>query len=373
MQKTILKPKNWQDFETLCEKLFSEKFEEDFQKNGRNGQGQDGVDIYGIPAGKENYWGIQCKLKTDNGKLTEKEILDEITSAENFEPTLENLIIVSTAPKDVEIERFVRVQNVERKKDGKFGVKLYCWEDTERLLKENYHTYNWHLNNLDVQQRHSVKVCFENGLNELAIEPKMLKKIKKYVHTPFIQNQSKYLSEAHKQALDGLASALKGFDINFPSIRPPMFQTSKVNYAWCDFNLFFQNSGGATLKQWKLRFEIDSKHGVFDDPEEVSIGGIVMPHPKSGKYVWENQVTYEDPDYQPIVQKDSRVIELSIKPAIGIKKIPIQWELLAEDFNASGELLLVVEPEIIIEEEKIEVDSKDNERIEGLPLEYYVV
>ena len=44
------------------------------KKNGRNGQPQAGVDVYGISKGEMNYWGIQCKGKDDyvNAKLTKK-------------------------------------------------------------------------------------------------------------------------------------------------------------------------------------------------------------------------------------------------------------------------------------------------------------
>ena len=58
--KTLRKPSNWQDFETLCKKLWGEIWNcEEIKKNGRLGQKQDGVDIYGIPEGEKQYYGIQ--------------------------------------------------------------------------------------------------------------------------------------------------------------------------------------------------------------------------------------------------------------------------------------------------------------------------
>ena len=62
--KTLRKPENWQDFETLCKKLWGEILQcPEIQKNGRLGQNQNGVDIYGKPKGEDEYYGIQCKGK----------------------------------------------------------------------------------------------------------------------------------------------------------------------------------------------------------------------------------------------------------------------------------------------------------------------
>lgn len=59
----IRKPSNWQDFEKLCKKLWGEIWEcpDTIQCNGRSGQNQSGVDIYGKPKNETGYYGIQCK------------------------------------------------------------------------------------------------------------------------------------------------------------------------------------------------------------------------------------------------------------------------------------------------------------------------
>ena len=63
----IRKPENWQDFEKLCKKLWGEIWNcpDTIKRNGRLGQSQKGVDIYGIPKGESQYSGIQCKGKDD--------------------------------------------------------------------------------------------------------------------------------------------------------------------------------------------------------------------------------------------------------------------------------------------------------------------
>ena len=46
----LRKPENWQDFERLCKALWGEIWEcsDTIKRNGRQGQVQKGVDVYGI-------------------------------------------------------------------------------------------------------------------------------------------------------------------------------------------------------------------------------------------------------------------------------------------------------------------------------------
>ncbi len=89
--KSLRRPDNWQDFETLCKKLWGEIWNcPEIKKNGRSGQNQNGVDIYGIPKGENEYYGIQCKGKDEysNKQFSVDEINEEIDKAKTFTPTL---------------------------------------------------------------------------------------------------------------------------------------------------------------------------------------------------------------------------------------------------------------------------------------------
>lgn len=107
-QLQLRKPSNWQDFELLCKKLWGEiwKCEDTIQRNGWLGQKQNGVDVYGIPLGVSQYYGVQCKRKDEytHAQLTKTEIDSEINKARNFSPTLKRFIFASTSNKDTEIE-----------------------------------------------------------------------------------------------------------------------------------------------------------------------------------------------------------------------------------------------------------------------------
>lgn len=63
MKRALDKPTNWQDFEDLCFILWKFIWNDPHaQKNGRQGQAQSGVDIYGKPIGQLDIEGVQCKV-----------------------------------------------------------------------------------------------------------------------------------------------------------------------------------------------------------------------------------------------------------------------------------------------------------------------
>lgn len=115
--KTLRRPSNWQDFETLCKKLWGEIWNcPEIQKNGRQGQEQSGVDVFGMPFSEKEYYGIQCKGKSEynHSQFSEAEILEEINKAESFEPKLKKFYLTTTAQNDAKIQAFVRKINVDR-------------------------------------------------------------------------------------------------------------------------------------------------------------------------------------------------------------------------------------------------------------------
>ena len=131
-KQQLRKPEYWQDFENLCKKLWGEVWKcPEIKKNGRQGQIQHGVDVYGIPFGESEFYGIQCKGKDDYSKalLTENEINSEIEKAKFFKPKLKKLYFATTANKDSKIEAFVRTKNIEHIKGELFEVHLFSWEE----------------------------------------------------------------------------------------------------------------------------------------------------------------------------------------------------------------------------------------------------
>jgi len=110
---SIPRPLNWQDFERNCRVLFECILgDPNTQLNGRAGQSQNGVDIWGRRGGQGTHWvGVQCKGKNGDYhiKVTETELRAEVRKARNFIPTLSEFIIVTTASDDARIQEVARI------------------------------------------------------------------------------------------------------------------------------------------------------------------------------------------------------------------------------------------------------------------------
>ena len=132
MKINLPHPANWQDFEDLCFHLWKSIWGDyASHPNGRRGQRQNGVDIYGRPAFNELYTGVQCKGKNENyGKeLTIEEIDTECKNAMGFKPELNTFILATTSPRDEKIQEHCREINTPSKYG--FEVDSWSWDDIE--------------------------------------------------------------------------------------------------------------------------------------------------------------------------------------------------------------------------------------------------
>lgn len=146
-------PKYWQEFETLCWDLWKHIWADpETHKNGRAGQAQHGVDIYGRLNGSDQLAGIQCKLKSDweTGELTYREIDQEVQKARKFIPKLSKFIIATTAKKDGKAEAIARKITQQHLAEGLFTVTIIFWDDIlDRfsdypVLEKKYFSYLTH-------------------------------------------------------------------------------------------------------------------------------------------------------------------------------------------------------------------------------------
>ena len=129
-------PANEVKFEALCLALFRAEWADPLaQRNGRRGQEQAGVDIFGINHAQDGkQWGVQCKCKDARlGKtLSASEVDGELALADGFTPPLAHFIIATTAANDAKIQQHVRALNAARQ--GKFPVTVFSWEVLQDLL-----------------------------------------------------------------------------------------------------------------------------------------------------------------------------------------------------------------------------------------------
>ena len=136
MRINLPHPANWEDFEDLCFQLWKSIWgDHASHPNGRRGQRQNGVDIYGRSPFHEPYTGVQCKGKNGNygQKLTREEIDTECENAKDFKPQLDTFIMATTSPRDVDVQEHCREITFQKKYS--FEVDTWSWDDIEEEVQ----------------------------------------------------------------------------------------------------------------------------------------------------------------------------------------------------------------------------------------------
>jgi len=125
-------PSNWQDFESICHHLWKEIWNDpNAQKNGRNGQKQNGVDIFGTPIYSKYFSGVQCKKKDYllGSYLKESEIIDECNNAKKFSPAISSFSLATTTPRDSNMQKIAR--ELTDQEVYPFSVQIWSWDDIQ--------------------------------------------------------------------------------------------------------------------------------------------------------------------------------------------------------------------------------------------------
>lgn len=338
----IKKPSNWQDFESLCKKLWGEIWScsDTIQKNGRQGQSQHGVDVYGIPEGKQCYYGIQCKGKDDysDAQLALDEIDREIEKAASFEPPLGRLVFATTANKDASVETYIRKKNLENIRKGGFEIYLSCWEDIVDLLEQYKGTYKWYVNNCQYKDTTDVFVSFFDNSTCCVISPKYERITKKY-----------QLAEPKSPSLYDLSKAIVA-----PSrLSPPR----RINKTWCKVKMEIMNIGSTVIEDYKLKLwfdsskieDIDTPLRYVNDPLiDSATKAQINASRESRQEVFFGDYSNElviKPRNPVLVQNDILSFSFSLKPKKwDVDEIDMCWEFLSRDYSKSGNLLINVQP-----------------------------
>ncbi len=371
----LRKPENWQDFESLCKRLWGEIWEcpSTIKKHGRTGQNQHGVDIYAMPKGEKEYFGIQCKGKDDysNSQLTHTEIDNEISKALTFNPPLKSFFFVTTANKDAKIEAYIRGKNIENINKGCFSIDIFSWEDIVDLIESNKNTYNWYLHDLPFSDSYKVSIDIrsKNKENPYTLLPQFIKKIKKY--------QVKAPKIPHRVWGDldmDLLNNYQPMNIGFP------FSKTTYNYQWCTIRLCISNLGTFPLEDYKIdvSFEEGSIIGIDDHSSYTSnplLSDVMRAELNRQARESQEVFLYKDDDFsllieakKDLIQKDTAIFSFAVKPEFGITQLNIHWELKAKNFDTKGDAVLSVKSIIEEETSTIWVDSEN----EILPDEFII-
>jgi hypothetical protein len=117
-------------FESLCLDLWREIWNDsNAQKNGRSGQPQAGVDVFGQHQGKRV--GVQCKQKDGllRSKVTVTELEGAVEDAKRFKPPLATFILATTGPRDAKVQERARKFTEEHQRQGLFSVAVWSWDE----------------------------------------------------------------------------------------------------------------------------------------------------------------------------------------------------------------------------------------------------
>ncbi len=141
-------PQGWDEFEQIVLTSLKIKWTSpNLTRHGRQGQSQDGVDIYGEDD-LGRLVGIQCKLTTND--IDVDTIKTEISKAEGFQPELCAFYIATNLPTDAKIQREVRLLSQSRLNQNKFPIGIFFWQDIIQDLLVNEAEFKKHYPQIQV-------------------------------------------------------------------------------------------------------------------------------------------------------------------------------------------------------------------------------
>jgi len=196
------KPKDWQEFEDMVLEALRLKWgSPNLQKNGRPGQKQDGVDIFG-PDYLERPTGIQCKRCQEKIKL--KTIEEEVEKSEKFTETLTAVYVVTSCNHDAKIQQEVRSLSKKRTSTGLSAVGVMFWEDiidslllSPNIFRRFYPMINFPtLEKKDVHWHHRAALELGNYTSHLRTYLELLKE-----YNPFTVSDPDCVIEEFKEIL----------------------------------------------------------------------------------------------------------------------------------------------------------------------------
>lgn len=134
-------PESAEEFDKIATDVAGRIYKCRFQRNGRSGQAQEGVDAYAMPSA-----GAVIGLQHKNvEELTIAKVRSETKKAEDFEPPLSEFAIMTTDTRDADLQREVRKLTAARLTKNLFPVSVLFWEDIceeisghEDLLKKHF-------------------------------------------------------------------------------------------------------------------------------------------------------------------------------------------------------------------------------------------
>ena len=125
-------------FEDLCLALWKRLLNQPAtQPNGRRGQRQHGVDLFGRRDQSAAWVAIQCKVRS-GGVLSEKDVLADVESAKQFNPRLSEMVFATTARRDADLQELARTLTEKNLSEGYFSVTISSWDDIRNEISQEH-------------------------------------------------------------------------------------------------------------------------------------------------------------------------------------------------------------------------------------------
>lgn len=141
----IRKPENFADFERKIAILFGDILNDpNVTRVGTSGQRQFGIDLKGYrDSDPMRLVGIQCKLRTNNGKLSLKEIESEISTAITHFPDITEYFIVTTAKDDTKWLDYISTLHTRFNSNGKhIRIEIWGWDTLQDRINTSFDAKN---------------------------------------------------------------------------------------------------------------------------------------------------------------------------------------------------------------------------------------
>ena len=330
ISRELRKPANWQDFERLCCIIWKSVWNDPNAKlNGRSGQSQNGVDIYGHDNKKPGYSGVQCKRYD---KISEAIIDDEIAKAQSFNPPLEHLTIATTVNRDVKIEEYIRQKDVENRKNGLFGVSIMEWEDLVEILEQHPPLMNWYENSIGMGITSSIALRFSDGSEELNLQPKFIKIIY-------------YNEDAH--SINKRNSIVRTPSISHPFAYDLKVIKKQINHSYAPINIVIDNIGLSSIRPINVILKFPDEVTINSTNEYSDYDFLRISHfPTNTQIRKEDKMVKFYLNSGILPNRRAEIATIYVKPNPGIQYFDIEWDLSTDNFTSKGKLKVKVSADI---------------------------
>jgi hypothetical protein len=272
-------PKNWQDFEDVCKELWRDNWPcREIQSHGRLGQAQYGVDVFGIPDGEDKYYGIQCKHKSIGEELTESEVDHEVGEALKFPTPLKMLYIATTAKNDAKIQKYVMKKDVENRKKGLFGIRVYSWSEISDLLRQHTRVLDWYKEEKFYQRSMELYVNSIKIREETVVLNPQFNRIIDEVVLVEPTNVSKKSQDKKIEQSKIFMSTFKHLEKTKPEISlrisNPLVHNYKLNRSLVELQVDIENTGDQPFENYFLFLDIndsDFDRGIHFQNNDILI------------------------------------------------------------------------------------------------------